>query len=185
MRERESKKERERERQKKHKHTANEQNILQITVEIDDEYSFITQRDDLNAWPCCNATEMLRATLLTKASATKNAMTPAVSILRLTRMRMLFLCAQLVEPAICVWQSEKKSERAGLSTARSKTKTKTRATRQRIRRPATKHTRACTRQTVRQQCAQWPRSQQQRGTKYARNANTTKRKKLLGCARQR
>ena len=65
-----------------------------ITVEIDAENSFITQRVELNAWPCwnCKVSVTLRDnTSLMTASATKNTMTPAVSILRSMTKRELFL----------------------------------------------------------------------------------------------
>ena len=45
-----------------------------ITVEIDAENSFITQRVELNAWLCCNDTDTLIARLLRNANMTKNQM---------------------------------------------------------------------------------------------------------------
>ena len=64
MRERERERERQTERQRDrgrekliNKKGTYEHKILYLTVEIDDENSFITQRVELNAWFCCNDTD--------------------------------------------------------------------------------------------------------------------------------
>ena len=51
--------------------------------------------------------------MLTKASATKNAMTQPVSILRSMTMREPLLSEQLVRPAICVFGEGRESELVG------------------------------------------------------------------------
>ena len=106
---------------------------------MDDENSFITQRVELKAWPCwnCEVSVTLRDnTLLTTASATKNTMTPAVSILRSMTTLELFL-RECDVGAICIWRrrKEEKAERASVSTeqrewSKKKSTKKTRASRQ-------------------------------------------------------